>query len=168
MLSAVARIPPHVLSLHHLRIMASAPTIPAKIIDGAALAKCVRVPYIQSSVDPSIRSIRESVAEKIKAKQTVFPRFQPQLAIVQAGERPDSTTYVRMKAKAAEQVGIKFQHINVPVESSADHIIKLVQNLNTDENISGILVQLPLGGHITPADERLITEAVSPEKDVDG
>ncbi|KIM49113.1 hypothetical protein M413DRAFT_438274 [Hebeloma cylindrosporum] len=132
--------------------MASEPTIPAKIIDGTALAK----------------SIRESVAEKITAKQTVFPRFQPQLAIVQAGERPDSSTYVRMKAKAAEQVGIKFRHINVPVESSADHIIKLVQNLNTDENVSGILVQLPLGSHITSADERLITEAVSPEKDVDG
>jgi len=98
----------------------------------------------------------------------VFPRFHPQLAIVQAGERPDSSTYVRMKAKAAEQVGIKFRHINVPVESSADHIVKLVQNLNTDENISGILVQLPLGSHITPADERLITEAISPEKDVDG
>ena len=98
----------------------------------------------------------------------MFPRFQPQLAIVQAGERPDSSTYVRMKAKAAEQVGIKFRHINVPVESSVDHIVKLVQNLNTDENISGILVQLPLGSHITPADERLITEAISPEKDVDG
>jgi methylenetetrahydrofolate dehydrogenase (NADP+)/methenyltetrahydrofolate cyclohydrolase/formyltetrahydrofolate synthetase len=167
MLAAV-RISPHVLSLHHLRIMASEPTVPAKIIDGATLAKCVHVRYIQSIVNPSVRSIRESVAEKIKAKQTVFPRFQPQLAIVQAGERPDSTTYVRMKAKAADQVGIKFRHINVPVESSADHIIKLVQNLNTDENVSGILVQLPLGNHITPADERLITEAVSPEKDVDG
>jgi methylenetetrahydrofolate dehydrogenase (NADP+)/methenyltetrahydrofolate cyclohydrolase/formyltetrahydrofolate synthetase len=168
MLAAVARISPHVLSIHHLRTMASESTVPAKIIDGTALAKCVRVPYIQSIANPSVRSIRESVAEKIKAKQTVFPRFQPQLAIVQAGERPDSSTYVRMKAKAAEQVGIKFRHINVPIESSADHIIKLVQNLNTDENINGILVQLPLGGHITPADERLITEAVSPEKDVDG
>ena len=73
-----------------------------------------------------------------------------------------------MKAKAAEQVGIKFRHINVPVESSADHIVKLVQDLNSDETVSGILVQLPLGDHITLAEERLVTEAVSPEKDVDG
>lgn len=163
-----AAIPPRILSLYHLRTMASESTVLAKNIDGTALAKCVRVPYIQSIVNPSVRSIRESVAEKIRAKQTVFPRFQPQLAIVQAGERPDSSTYVRMKAKAAEQVGIKFRHINVPIESSADHIINLVQNLNTDENVSGILVQLPLGDHITTADERLVTEAVSPEKDVDG
>jgi len=73
-----------------------------------------------------------------------------------------------MKTKAAEQVGINFRHINVSVESSADHIVKLVQDLNSDETVSGILVQLPLGDHITPAEERLVTEAISPEKDVDG
>ncbi|KAF8964689.1 FTHFS-domain-containing protein [Flammula alnicola] len=124
----------------------------AKLIDGTALAK----------------SIREDVAERIKSKQAVFPRFQPQLAIVQAGQRPDSTIYVRMKAKAAEQVGIKFRHINVPVDSSAEHIVKIVKDLNADDTINGILVQLPLGEHITPAGERLVTEAVSPQKDVDG
>jgi methylenetetrahydrofolate dehydrogenase (NADP+)/methenyltetrahydrofolate cyclohydrolase/formyltetrahydrofolate synthetase len=73
-----------------------------------------------------------------------------------------------MKAKAAEQVGIKFRHINVPVETSADNIVKLVQDLNADDAISGILVQLPLGDHVTPADERRVTEAVSPGKDIDG
>ncbi|PPQ93304.1 hypothetical protein CVT25_014433 [Psilocybe cyanescens] len=124
----------------------------AKIIDGTALA----------------RSIREDVAEKIKSKQAIFPRFRPQLVIVQAGERPDSSTYVRMKAKAAEEVGIKYKHINVPVETSADHIVKVVEDLNADEDVSAILVQLPLGEHISPAGERLVTEAVSPGKDVDG
>jgi len=73
-----------------------------------------------------------------------------------------------MKAKAAEQVGIKFRHINVPAESSADHIVKIVEELNADESVSGILVQLPLGEHINSAGERLVTEAVSPQKDVDG
>ncbi|CAA7271696.1 unnamed protein product [Cyclocybe aegerita] len=131
---------------------ASQPPSPAKLIDGTALAK----------------SIREDVAHRIKTKQVTFPRFQPQLAIVQAGDRPDSSTYVRMKAKAAEQVGIKFRHISVPSESTADQIVKIVQELNADESISGILVQLPLGGHIDSAGERLVTEAVSPTKDVDG
>ncbi|KAJ3514842.1 hypothetical protein NLJ89_g2136 [Agrocybe chaxingu] len=131
---------------------ASQPASTAKIIDGTALAK----------------SIREDVAHRIKTKQVTFPRFQPQLAIVQAGDRPDSSTYVRMKAKAAEQVGIKFRHIRVPPESTADQIVNIVQELNADESVSGILVQLPLGGHVDSAGERLVTEAVSPTKDVDG
>jgi len=73
-----------------------------------------------------------------------------------------------MKSKAAQEIGIKFRHIAVPVESSVEEIVQIVKNLNADETISGILVQLPLGSHVTSAGERLITEAVSPEKDVDG
>jgi len=73
-----------------------------------------------------------------------------------------------MKAKAAEQVGIKFCHITVPAEATANEIVQIVQELNADESISGILVQLPLGEHVTSAEERLVTEAVSPGKDVDG
>ncbi|KAF8163306.1 FTHFS-domain-containing protein [Crassisporium funariophilum] len=144
-----------ILSRPHLRSMAPQPSEAAgaaKIIDGTSLAK----------------SIREDVAQRITSKQSQYPRFQPRLAIVQAGERPDSSTYVRMKAKAAEEVGIKFRHINVPADSSAEEIVQVVQNLNADEEVSGILVQLPLGDHISSAGERLVTEAVSPEKDVDG
>lgn len=100
--------------------------------------------------------------------QATYPRFQPLLAIVQAGQRPDSTVYVKMKAKAAEEVGIRFKHIALPAEADLQTIVGTVKELNNDEKISGILVQLPLGEHITPAEERLVTEAVSPEKDVDG
>ncbi|KAF7294927.1 FTHFS-domain-containing protein [Mycena indigotica] len=121
-------------------------------IDGTALAK----------------TIRDGVAAKIAAKQAQFPRFQPQLAIVQAGERPDSSVYVRMKAKAAEEVGIKFRHVALPATSSVDEVIATVKQLNADDQVSGILVQLPLGEHVSPEGERLVTEAVSPEKDVDG
>lgn len=108
------------------------------------------------------------VTERIKSLKTTYPRFQPVLAIVQAGDRPDSTVYVRMKAKAAEEVGIKFKHITLPAEATADDVVETVKQLNDDEQISGILVQLPLGAHVTPEAERLVTEAVSPEKDVDG
>jgi methylenetetrahydrofolate dehydrogenase (NADP+)/methenyltetrahydrofolate cyclohydrolase/formyltetrahydrofolate synthetase len=73
-----------------------------------------------------------------------------------------------MKAKAANEVGIQFRHIKVPLESTAEEIVEIVRKLNEDEQVSGILVQLPLGDHIQPADVRLVTEAVSPEKDVDG
>lgn len=114
------------------------------------------------------RSIREEVAVNIRALQAKSPRFQAQLAIVQAGERPDSSVYVRMKAKAAEEVGIKFKHVALPAEATADEVIETVKHLNNDENISGILVQLPLGDNVGSDGERLVTEAVDPEKDVDG
>ena len=116
----------------------------------------------------STRSIRQNVANQIKSTQSTYPRFQPELAIVQAGERPDSSVYVRMKSKAAQEVGIKFRHVSVPVESTAEEIVQIVKKLNGDESINGILVQLPLGDQVTSAGERLVTEAVSPEKDVDG
>ncbi|TFK42578.1 formate--tetrahydrofolate ligase-domain-containing protein [Crucibulum laeve] len=144
-----------ILSPNHLRTMATATSnaeATAKIIDGTALAK----------------SIRSDVAARIKSMQEKFPRFQPQLAIVQAGERPDSSTYVRMKAKAAEEVGIKFRHITIPAETTVEDVVDVVQKLNSDENVSGILVQLPLGDHVKADGERLVTEAISPEKDVDG
>ncbi|KAJ7097924.1 formate--tetrahydrofolate ligase-domain-containing protein [Mycena belliarum] len=124
----------------------------AKIIDGALVAK----------------TVRDGVAARLAAFQAKYPRFQPQLAIVQAGERPDSTVYVRMKAKAAEEVGIKFHHVALPSTSTVDEVIATVKRLNDDVKISGILVQLPLGEHVTAEGERLVTEAVSPEKDVDG
>ncbi|KAJ7063315.1 formate--tetrahydrofolate ligase-domain-containing protein [Mycena amicta] len=125
---------------------------PLMHIDGTALAK----------------SVRDAVAAKIAATQAQFPRFQPQLAIVQAGDRPDSSVYVRMKAKAAEEVGIKFRHVTLPAACSVEQVIATVQQLNADDKVSGILVQLPLGEHVSPEGERLVTEAVSPEKDVDG
>ena len=114
------------------------------------------------------RSIRDEVAGRIKTLQSQYPRFKPQLAIIQAGARPDSSVYVRMKAKAAEEVGIQFKHVQVPEDAEVSDIVDLVQKLNDDETVSGILVQLPLGPHVGADGERTVTEAVSPEKDVDG
>ena len=108
------------------------------------------------------------MAERTKSIQATYPRFQPQLTVIQAGDRPDSSTYVRMKSKAAIEAGIKFNHIKVPVESTPDEIVDLVRTLNNDDKTSGVLVQLPLGDHIGAHGERQVTEAISPEKDVDG
>ena len=114
------------------------------------------------------RSLRDGVAQKISSMRATYPRFEPQLAIIQAGARPDSSTYVRMKSKAAGEVGIKMKHINLPAEASVDEVVRYVRELNDDETVSGILVQLPLGDHVGPDGERTVTEAISPEKDVDG
>lgn len=114
------------------------------------------------------RSIREGVSQRIKELKAQFPRFQPQLAIIQAGARPDSSTYVRMKLKAGEEVGITTNHIQLPAEATVEEVVEVVRKLNEDDDVSGILVQLPLGEHIGAEGERTVTEAVSPEKDVDG
>ncbi len=87
---------------------------------------------------------------------------------MQAGVRPDSIVYVRMKMKAAEEVGIHHKHIALPAEATVDEVVDVVKKLNNDDTVSGILVQLPLGDHIGADGERIVTEAVSPEKDVDG
>lgn len=73
-----------------------------------------------------------------------------------------------MKQKAAEEVGINFKHITLPEEAPVDDVVQLVQQLNADPTVNGILVQLPLGPHVGSEGERTVTEAVSPEKDVDG
>ena len=124
----------------------------AQVIDGTAIAK----------------SIRDEVAQRISSLRAQYPRFQPHLVIVQAGARPDSTTYVRMKAKAAAETGIKYTHVHLEAEASVQEIVSVVEKLNRDESVSGILVQLPLGDHITAEGERQVTEAISPDKDVDG
>lgn len=73
-----------------------------------------------------------------------------------------------MKAKASEEVGIRFQHITLPEAASVQEVVAVVKRLNDDDSISGILVQLPLGPHIGPDGIRAVTESISPEKDVDG
>ena len=73
-----------------------------------------------------------------------------------------------MKAKAAEEVGIGLNHITLQEKATVEEVVSVVKELNDDASVSGILVQLPLGPHVGPNGERTVTEAVSPEKDVDG
>lgn len=85
--------------------------------------------------------------------------------MILVGERRDSATYVRMKAKACKEVGIaSFQH-NLPAEVSQEELMALVAQLNEDDAVHGILVQLPLPDHI---DEHAVLESIDVSKDVDG
>ena len=81
------------------------------------------------------------------------------------GDRPDSATYVRMKKKACEQVGIIDFGVVLPVDCSEARVLAEVERLNVDPRVHGILVQLPLPPQV---DEALVLEAVDPRKDVDG
>lgn len=73
-----------------------------------------------------------------------------------------------MKAKAAQEVGITLNHITLPETATVEEVVSVVKKLNDDLSVSGVLVQLPLGPHVGPDGERTVTEAISPEKDVDG
>jgi len=90
---------------------------------------------------------------------------QPALAVVLVGDDPASKVYVSNKKKACEYIGIKSLSYELPEQTSQEELLALVEKLNNDPSVSGILVQLPLPGHI---DEELILNAISPNKDVDG
>lgn len=92
----------------------------------------------------------------------------PHLAIVQVGKQSASSTYIRMKMQAAEQCGIRATHVQLPEDADERAISAEVRRLNEDDSVDGILVQLPLGDHISADAERRITELVQPDKDVDG
>ena len=89
----------------------------------------------------------------------------PGLATVLVGASPASQMYVGMKNKAAAALGIHSRQITLPEETSEDELLGVVAGLNADPEIHGILVQLPLPGHM---DEAKVIEAIAPSKDVDG
>jgi methylenetetrahydrofolate dehydrogenase (NADP+) / methenyltetrahydrofolate cyclohydrolase len=89
----------------------------------------------------------------------------PGLAVVLVGQDPASEVYVRMKGKAADQAGFHSRQITLPAETPQDELLGVVEGLNADPTVHGILVQLPLPKHI---DTAAVLRAVSPDKDVDG
>ena len=107
--------------------------------------------------------IRRSLKERVSAARETG--VLPCLAVVMVGDDPASAVYVRNKQKACEEVGILSVTHHLDAETTEEALIKLVEDLNRDQNITGILVQLPLPSHI---DEKKVLLAIDPEKDVDG
>ncbi|GAA9393881.1 bifunctional methylenetetrahydrofolate dehydrogenase/methenyltetrahydrofolate cyclohydrolase FolD [Helicobacter pylori] len=89
----------------------------------------------------------------------------PKLAVILVGKDPASITYVNMKIKACERVGMDFDLKTLQENITEAELLSLIKDYNTDQNISGVLVQLPLPRHI---DTKMILEAIDPNKDVDG
>ncbi|WJX98413.1 bifunctional methylenetetrahydrofolate dehydrogenase/methenyltetrahydrofolate cyclohydrolase FolD [Helicobacter pylori] len=90
---------------------------------------------------------------------------RPKLAVILVGKDPASITYVNMKIKACERVGMDFDLKALQENITEAELLSLIKDYNTDQNISGVLVQLPLPRHI---DTKMILEAIDPNKDVDG
>ncbi|MHC4757980.1 MAG: bifunctional methylenetetrahydrofolate dehydrogenase/methenyltetrahydrofolate cyclohydrolase FolD [Planctomycetota bacterium] len=119
----------------------------AQIIDGKKIAQQMR--------DDLKREV-----EKLKSKGIV-----PGLGVVLVGEDPASQSYVCSKERACEKIGIYSDDNRLPVETTQDDLLKLINRMNGDDKINGILVQLPLPDHI---DEQVVLLAIDPSKDVDG
>jgi len=122
--------------------------VPAKLIDGRAIAQRIR------------HEVKEEVFMLRKEFQVV-----PTLAVILVGDDPASAIYVRNKAKACGEVGIRSDQYLLPADVSPEDLLNLIESLNNDDTVHGILVQLPLPPHIS---ERRVLEAVHPMKDVDG
>lgn len=120
----------------------------AKIISGTELSE----------------AIRAEIAEEARAFRAETG-VQPGLATVLVGNDPASEVYVRNKGRAAEQAGFHSRQIRLPAEASEDELLGVVDGLNVDPGIHGILVQLPLPPQI---DARRVIQRIDPAKDVDG
>lgn len=119
----------------------------AHIIDGKVISKQIK------------DELKEKVAQlKTEGKEVC-------LAVIQVGNDPASTVYVGNKKKACEYIGIKSLAYEIPEETTEEELLGIIDKLNKDDSVHGILVQLPVPKHI---DEEKIINAISPSKDVDG
>ena len=119
----------------------------AKIIDGKKISQ----------------EIKDELKERVAALKE--KGVEVTLVVIQVGSNPASTVYVGNKKKACAYVGIKSLAYELPEETTEAELLELVEKLNKDDSVNGILVQLPLPKHI---DEDKVIKTISPEKDVDG
>lgn len=114
------------------------------------------------------KKIAQGIEAGVKGDVEIFVNehgIKPALATILVGEHPPSKLYVKLKHWACKRVGIVSEDHKFPRETKQEEIIRLIDTLNRRPEIHGILVQLPLPGHI---DERTVMMQISPEKDVDG
>lgn len=119
----------------------------ASLIDGKVISK----------------QIKDELKEKVAALKAEGKEIG--MAVIQVGNDPASSVYVGNKKKACAYIGIRSESYELPEETTQEELLTLIDKLNKDERIHGILVQLPVSKHI---DEDTVIKAISPKKDVDG
>jgi len=120
----------------------------AQLIDGKAIAASLRLQIAQRVAERRLQGLRA-----------------PGLAVILVGSDPASQVYVSHKRKDCEEVGFDSRAYDLPAETSQEELLGLIDSLNQNPEIDGILVQLPLPAHL---DASLLLERISPDKDVDG
>ena len=113
------------------------------------------------------KQISAQIKEELKEEAAAYKArgMEAALAVIQVGEDPASSIYVRNKKKACAYVGVRSESYELPRETTQEALLALIEELNGRADIQGILVQLPLPSHI---DEDAVIRAIAPEKDVDG
>ena len=113
------------------------------------------------------KKISKEIKDELKEEVAVLKANGKEvcLAVVQVGNDPASSVYVNNKKKACAYIGIESESYELAEETTEEELLLLIDRLNKEEHVNGILVQLPLPAHI---DEDKIIRAISPDKDVDG
>ncbi|XP_025200390.1 C-1-tetrahydrofolate synthase, cytoplasmic [Melanaphis sacchari] len=126
-------------------------SIVAKVLSGTELSKEIKI---------GLKKQTDALVEN-------FNGFKAHLVIIQVGGRDDSNVYIRQKIKSAAEVGVEASHIQYPNTITQNELLSEINKYNSDSSVHGIIVQMPLDC-TENIDSHLITNAVSPEKDVDG
>ncbi|XP_017310955.1 C-1-tetrahydrofolate synthase, cytoplasmic [Ictalurus punctatus] len=111
--------------------------------------------------------VTERLKKDVAEMNRQLPGFRPGLVVLQVGDRDDSNLYISMKLKAAARIGINANHIRLPKTATQDEVLQSIQLYNEDPDVHGLIVQLPLDS-IHPMSTEKVTNAVDPDKDVDG
>ena len=113
------------------------------------------------------KKISQEIKDELKEKAAAMAKGGKKvaLAVIQVGNDPASSVYVRNKKKACEYIGIESLSYELPEETTEEELVALIEKLNADTKVNGILVQLPLPEQIN---EEKIIQTISPDKDVDG
>ncbi|NVY96954.1 bifunctional methylenetetrahydrofolate dehydrogenase/methenyltetrahydrofolate cyclohydrolase FolD [Lactobacillus sp. DCY120] len=119
----------------------------ATILDGTKVAK-------------RADQVFQETVQELKQHQII-----PGLAVILVGDNPASAVYVRNKQRRAEKIGLNYQLFHLPVTVSQDELLELIQRLNQDPQVDGLMVQMPLPAQI---DAMVVMNTIAPEKDVDG
>ncbi|HHO70441.1 MAG TPA: bifunctional methylenetetrahydrofolate dehydrogenase/methenyltetrahydrofolate cyclohydrolase FolD [Halothiobacillus sp.] len=120
----------------------------AKIIDGKSIAQSIKA------------EVKQAIAQRLAEGKRA-----PGLAVVQVGDDPASSVYVANKRKACAELGMESVSYDLPITVTEQALLDIIDKLNGDPKVDGILVQLPLPDHIDP---EAVIERISPDKDVDG
>jgi len=113
------------------------------------------------------KEIRAELKVQVDNIKLTNPSFTPGLAIVQVGDRKDSNVYIRMKIRAAAEIGMMAEHAKLDASKTQEELLDALQELNNRQDIHGIILQLPLESD-HDIDEDLCTNKIDPAKDVDG
>lgn len=111
--------------------------------------------------------VRNRLKEQVDKMRAEFSGFRPSLVVLQVGDRDDSNLYISTKLKAAAEIGIDAKHVRLPNTVTQDEVLQSIMSVNENPSVHGLIVQLPLDS-VSHIDTELITNAVCPDKDVDG